>query len=90
MPAIIGPASSHACPIGTATQVSMCAQQHLQLQVCVASGEIIPPDEKQVLRCKVCKHSMLLREIRGYLACPLCHAPLPMASDMGVVRPRPY
>uniref|UniRef100_A0A7S3VHU1 Anaphase-promoting complex subunit 4 WD40 domain-containing protein n=1 Tax=Dunaliella tertiolecta TaxID=3047 RepID=A0A7S3VHU1_DUNTE len=48
-------------------------------QVCVASGEIITSDQPQI-RCKVCKHSMLALEVRGCIACPLCHAALPMTG----------
>lgn len=48
-------------------------------QVCVASGKIIK--DVGYYRCKVCKHPMMVSEIRNASACALCHAPLPPPGD---------
>eukprot|EP00798_Chlamydomonas_sp_ICE-L_P009063 gene9063-16189_t len=43
--------------------------------VCVASGKIIR--DSGYMRCKTCKHPMVVAEVRSRTACPLCHATLP-------------
>ncbi|GAX81565.1 hypothetical protein CEUSTIGMA_g8993.t1 [Chlamydomonas eustigma] len=48
-------------------------------QVCVASGRIIK--DGNTVRCKTCKHSMIVTEVRGRETCPLCHALLPVPGE---------
>lgn len=47
--------------------------------VCVASGKIV--GDLPHVRCKVCRHPILSSEARGLVACPLCHAALPLPGD---------
>ncbi|KAL6750533.1 intraflagellar transport protein [Haematococcus lacustris] len=56
-------------------------------QVCVASGKIVR--DAPVLRCKACKHPMILTESRGLVSCPLCHAALPPPGDKSRTNPGP-
>eukprot|EP00232_Nephroselmis_pyriformis_P019088 CAMPEP_0182899530 /NCGR_PEP_ID=MMETSP0034_2-20130328/28121_1 /TAXON_ID=156128 /ORGANISM="Nephroselmis pyriformis, Strain CCMP717" /LENGTH=1198 /DNA_ID=CAMNT_0025033565 /DNA_START=181 /DNA_END=3774 /DNA_ORIENTATION=- len=43
-------------------------------EICVASGRLI--SEANWTRCKMCKHAMISTEVRGKVACPLCHSSL--------------
>lgn len=46
------------------------------LQVCVASGRAIKDPSRDAVRCKTCKHAIIISEARALTACPLCHSDL--------------
>jgi len=75
-----------------------CPNCSYRLPFCVASGQSIFPEEragggpappggsdnKNVIKCKCCRHRMYTQEVRKYRNCPLCHSRLDMGYSMGM------